>query len=474
LPSDICFDDAVKRAEDLDAYFAEKGCTIGPLHGLPVSIKDHIMVQGLDTATGYISWCYRTVADKDAVAVNILKQAGAVIYVKTNNPQTLLSLETDNNIFGKTLNPFNRDLTPGGSSGGESALIAFHGSPLGIGTDIGGSIRLPAACTGLYGFKASVGRIPHAGLLGSHDGMDAIVGVLGPLARSARDLSLFCKVMLEYKPWLVEPPLLEIPWKEDVVNGAGLPSRLSFGILWDDGVVKPHPPIQAALQKLKQQLLEAGHEVIDWVPIDHKYAWELITKLYFLDGGEEYRDVLAESGEPPTAQTEWILSQVPNRGCPFSISEIFKLNLEREKFRVKLAEHWNQTKNRTTTGRPIDAIISPTASSLAPKHGGTRWWGYTSYWNLADYPAVVFPVGRYDPQHGADLNSHENDTASAVTPSQDGRNVYDTRWETSSYKDFPICLQLIGRRLNEEKVLGMLNILEHATKAKANGSDVMS
>jgi len=331
--------------------------------------------------------------------------------------------------------------------------------------------RLPAACTGLYGFKASVGRIPHAGLLGSHDGMDAIVGVLGPIARSARDLSLFCKVMLEYKPWLVEPPLLEIPWKEEVVNGAGLPSRLSFAILWDDGVAKPHPPIHAAMQRLKQQLLDAGHEVIDWIPIDHKYAWELITKLYFLDGGEEYRNVLAESGEPPTPQTEWILSQVPNDGRPFTVPEIFKLNLEREKFRVKLAEHWNRTRNKTTTERPIDAIISPTAPSLAPKHAGTRWWGYTSYWNLADYPAVVFPVGRCDPQDGADSN--ETNPA-PVTPAQDGGKTFDTRWEPSSYKDFPICLQLIGQRLNEEKVLGMLNILEHATNANAKGSDVRS
>ena len=88
--TEICFEDAIKRAEELDAYFAENGRPVGPLHGLPVSVKDHIMVKGLDTATAYISWCYRTVAEKDAVAVNILKQAGAVIYVKTNNPQTLL------------------------------------------------------------------------------------------------------------------------------------------------------------------------------------------------------------------------------------------------------------------------------------------------------------------------------------------------------------------------------------------------
>ena len=113
--------------------------------------------------------------------------------------------------------------------------------------------------------------------MGSHDGMDAIIGALGPIATSARDLALFCHTMLDHQPWLVEPQLIEIPWKQEIVDGAGLPKKLTFAILWDDGVVKPHPPIQAALQRLKRQLLDAGHEVIDWVPIDHKYAWELIV-----------------------------------------------------------------------------------------------------------------------------------------------------------------------------------------------------
>lgn len=206
------------------------------------------------------------------------------------------SLETDNNIFGKTSNPFDRDRTAGGSSGGESALISLHGSPLGLGTDIGGSIvsssfltlprkpdkfcvqkRLPAACTGLFGFKASVARIPHKGLLGSHDGMDAIVGVLGPIARTARDLALFCKVMLQYKPWLIEPALLEIPWKEDVVKGVDLPDKLRFAILWDDCVFTPDPEIVDSLKKVKAKLEALGHIVIDWEPLEHKEAWELIV-----------------------------------------------------------------------------------------------------------------------------------------------------------------------------------------------------
>lgn len=176
------------------------------------------------------------------------------------------------------MNPFNRTLTPGGSSGGESALIAAKGSVLGIGTDIGGSVRIPAGYMGLYGLKGSVGRMPHAGLNGSHDGMDAIVGALGPIARSARDLSLFCRVMLQYEPWLLEPSIIEIPWKQDLADGVGIPSKLTFAILWDDGVVTPHDPILNALRRTKDALIAAGHEVIPWIPLDHQGSWDLIVR----------------------------------------------------------------------------------------------------------------------------------------------------------------------------------------------------
>ncbi|THH08355.1 hypothetical protein EW145_g2769 [Phellinidium pouzarii] len=451
--TEIFFEEALQRAEELDHHLDKTGKLYGPLHGLPVSVKDHIMVEGKDTSTGYIAWCYKSVAKEDAVAVDILRKAGAILFVKTNNPQTLLSLETDNNIFGKTLNPFNRDLTPGGSSGGESALIAFHGSPIGLGTDIGGSIRLPAACTGLYGFKASIGRIPHKGLLGSHDGMDAIVGVLGPIARSARDLSLFCKVMLQYEPWLAEASLLELPWKQNIVEGEGIPSKLCFAILWDDKVFRPDPPILNAMAKCKAMLTAAGHNVIDWMPIDHEEAWDLIVKLYFLDGGREYNAVLMESGEPPVPQTKWIMNQVANGGKPFSVAEIFQLNLQREAFRHKLLKHWNNTKIKTGTGRPVDAIIAPVAPTLAPRHNTTQWWGYTSYWNLADYPAAVFPIGHCANNEGQlwpTLNGNDGLRHRQITD----------QWDPALHEGLPVCLQLIGRRLNEEKVLGILNVVD--------------
>ncbi|CDO73100.1 hypothetical protein BN946_scf185007.g154, partial [Trametes cinnabarina] len=463
--TEVFFDEGIRRAQELDRHLEETGEVVGPLHGVPVSIKDHILVKGHDTATGYVSWAFRTVAEKDAVAVDILRKAGAVIYVKTANPQTLLSIETNNNIYGRTLNPYNRlsphptALTPGGSSGGESALIAVHGSPLGVGTDIGGSIRIPAAYMGLYGLKGSVGRMPHGGLMGSHDGMDAIVGALGPLATSARDLTLFCRVMLQYEPWLVEPPLLEMPWKQDVAEGAGIPERLTIAILWDDGVVTPHPPILDALKRAKDALLAAGHDVITWDPLGHQESWGLILKLYFLDGGEEYRQVL--ENDPPVPQTEWILSQVPNGGKPYTVAETFKINLEREAFRSRVLAHWVATKARTRTGRPVDAVLSPVAATLAPRHDATRWWGYTSYWNLMDYPAVVFPVGRFRAA-GSEPPQVPAGVVHVGEPRNETERMVRAEWDAETYENIPVSLQLVGRRLNEERLLGMLGRVEEA------------
>jgi amidase len=142
--------------------------------------------------------------------------------------------------------------------------------------------RIPAAWSGLYGFKPSVARLPHTGLLGSHDGMDNIVGCVGPLATSARDLNLFCKVMLEREAWIVEHQNLYIEWRNELAeHGKGLPDKLTFGILIDDGVVAPHPPIRLALENARTALIAAGHEVIDYAPMEHQASWDLIVGFLF-------------------------------------------------------------------------------------------------------------------------------------------------------------------------------------------------
>jgi len=142
----ICFDDALKQAQKLDKYMKEHGRPKGPLHGLPISVKEHVYLNGTPATAGLIAW-KDDMSPGDALIVKIFREAGAVFHVKTTNPQTLMALETHSNLFGRTVNPFNNNLTCGGSSGGEAALIAMRGSVLGIGTDIG--MLHPSASVGV-------------------------------------------------------------------------------------------------------------------------------------------------------------------------------------------------------------------------------------------------------------------------------------------------------------------------------------
>lgn len=135
--TELLVERALTRAEELDEYFKTHGKPVGPLHGLPISVKEHLGFTGLRYTTGYVSH-WENIAQEDAHILQILSNAGAVFHCRTTVPQLMMHLETDSNLYGVTVNPYNSSLTSGGSSGGEGALISLRGSPLGIGSDVGG------------------------------------------------------------------------------------------------------------------------------------------------------------------------------------------------------------------------------------------------------------------------------------------------------------------------------------------------
>lgn len=312
------FEEALAQAAELDEYLRVHGKPKGMLHGLPISVKEHIFVQGTTATSGLIAWANQ-MSPGDALIVQTFREQGAVFHVKTTNPQTLMAIETDSNLFGRTVNPHNPKLTCGGSTGGEGALIAMGGSPLGIGTDIGGSIRVPSAFCGLYGLKPSVGRLPHSGLCGLHDGMHNIIGAVGPMAKCREDLELFCSAALANRPWDHEPSLIEIPWKRDVQ----IPSRLKFAVIWTDGLIQPHPPVTNALREVVATLKASGHTIINWDTGLHEALINTINEAYFLDGGKEYWEALDAGGEPPVQMLDWILSTHAKRS--YTIEETWKV-----------------------------------------------------------------------------------------------------------------------------------------------------
>ncbi|THX02884.1 acetamidase [Aureobasidium pullulans] len=268
--SETLFPEALERAKFLDDHLQKTGNPIGPLHGLPVSLKDNFNIIGKDSTLGFVSWV-GVPATYNTVLVDVLLKAGALLYVKTNVPTAMMIAESVNNTFGRTVNPLNRKLTSGGSSGGESALIAFGGSVLGVGTDIGGSLRIPAACTGIFTLRPSFGRFPTANAKSGLAGQEAVNSVNGPMARTLDDIEFFAKNVVNSEPWKLDPKCLPISWRPVDVG-----RKLRLGVIWNDGIVVPTPPVRRALKHAVEKLQEAGHEIVDWEPELHQEAMDLL------------------------------------------------------------------------------------------------------------------------------------------------------------------------------------------------------
>ncbi|EUC54301.1 glutamyl-tRNA(Gln) amidotransferase subunit A, putative [Rhizoctonia solani AG-3 Rhs1AP] len=465
--TEVMFAEALVCANELDKHLSETGQVVGPLHGIPVSVKDHICVKGADTACGYVDWAFKNIAKEDALLVQILRAAGAIIYVKTTNPQGLLALETSSNLYkstanphGRTTNPFNRDLAAGGSSGGEAVLIGTGANLLGVGTDLGGSIVslcvVPAAWCGVYALKPSVHRIPlpSSGVFMPYKGKEDLTLVAGPMTRSVRDLELFCRVVSEYQVWYPDPNTLSIPWNGKIAEGS--PSeKLVIGLCIDDGVVAPHPPIIECLKKAREVLVAAGHEVIDWTPIDSGGAAELLLRFYVLDGGKDIRGPLEASGEPAVELIQLLLDKGKELGeC--TLAESWALNVKRDQLRARALGHWNSTTSQSKCGRPMDVVLCPTAATLAPPHDTTRWVGYGAYWNLLDLPAAVFPSGK-----PFNVEEWKSGTHPPVgNPRNPIEKFVADQWHPDTYDGAPVGLQLVGRRWQDEKLIAHLKIVD--------------
>jgi amidase len=187
----------------------------------------------------------------------------------------MMIAESVNNTFGRTTNPLNRALTSGGSSGGESALIAFGGSPIGVGTDIGGSLRIPAACTGIFTLRPSHGRFTTQRCRSGLAGQEAVKSVNGPMARTLEDVVMYSKAVIGAKPWLVDPTMLPMPWQE-----VKLGNKLKIAVMWDDGICTPTPPVSRALRQTVEKLRKKGHEIVEWDPSQlHAKALQLLVRL---------------------------------------------------------------------------------------------------------------------------------------------------------------------------------------------------
>ncbi|MBA62481.1 MAG: amidase [Planctomycetaceae bacterium] len=283
------FEQALEAARRLDEL-AEQGKYLGPLHGVPVTVKECFFVADTDCCLGVDGLTNRQ-SEEDGIMVQRLKDAGAVVLGKTNIPQMMLWHECVNPVYGRTLNPWNLERTPGGSSGGEAAILAAGGSYLGLGNDLGGSLRVPAHFTGIFSLKPTNGLLTRRGSRGNFRGMEAMLAQPGPMGHCVADLECMLKVMIgELKEVnsLEQSPvaLQEIP---DSVAG------MRIGIVEDDGFFKPSPGIQRSIREAADYLETQG-AIVETFEIP---AAEMMFRLYVAamsaDGGFQARYVLRGS-----------------------------------------------------------------------------------------------------------------------------------------------------------------------------------
>lgn len=287
------------------------------------------------------------------------------------------SSDSHNNVFGRTLNPHNLGLTAGGSSGGESALVAYRGAPIGVGTDLGGSIRMPAASTGVYGFKPSCNRIPYGKKTRSAPGgFHSVAGCAGPLCSNFEDVELFMKAVIAAKPWQLDSTALAYPWREL----PALTRPLTIGVLAEDPKYPLHPPVRRALSTAAGKLAQAGHKIVHLAHHpDHSISMsnDLIFRYYAIDPDQTILKVIKDGMEPVVPslakmKTFGNLDDIPSG----DIRELAEMN----RLRAGLLEYWREV----FVGNGLDVMLAPPSQCTAVQHDCWNWIPYTAGFNLVD------------------------------------------------------------------------------------------
>ncbi|KZW01327.1 amidase signature enzyme [Exidia glandulosa HHB12029] len=474
--TEVLLDKAHTRATKLDALSAPARTNL-PLFGLPVSLKDSIDIRGYDSTNGYSDAAFHP-ASADAAVVRLLKDAGALVYVKTNIPTTLLSFDSRNDVYGVTGNPHNTRLVPGGSSGGEAALIAFGGSRIGIGTDIAGSVRVPAHFCGIYSVRSSFGRFPRGGIASSLPGQEGVLGIAAPMAKSLDDLEWFWERVVDMEPWKYDHSCNVLPWKPVDLSK----KKLKFGVMWNDGLVHPTPACQRATFETADRLKKAGHEVVDFSVPDAPEALIIGWSLILADGGKTMTSRLhsgefIEPGVTSLLKRARLPRLIKSIYCAYlrwkgetwyanliqpvstkTVDELWQLVVKRNGWRQKVQDAWDAD--------GIDFVLCAPNPAPAPVGGPDAGptmllsCGHTFLWNILDYTAGILPVSTVNPVLDLMIPSQR-----AAAHNMIEKAVYD-RYDASASGSggMPVGVQIVGQRLQEERVLAAMRVVENAWK----------
>uniref|UniRef100_A0A9J8B8S9 Fatty-acid amide hydrolase 1 n=1 Tax=Cyprinus carpio carpio TaxID=630221 RepID=A0A9J8B8S9_CYPCA len=434
----------------------------GLLYGVPISIKDNVAYEGRDTSCGVVSKLDEP-ALVDSVVVKVLKKQGAIPFIKTNIPQGLLNYDCSNPIYGQTLNPCNLQKTSGGSSGGEGALIGGGGSILGLGTDIGGSIRIPASFCGICGFKPTTMRLSVQGISSCVKGQKSVLSSLGPLGRDVESLALCMRALLCQDMFSLDPTVPPIPFNQEVYESS---EPLRIGYYENDGYLQPSPSMARAFRETKDLLERAGHTLVPFQPLRLYHALHELTMRGILgDGGRTLFSHLQAGPIDPCLRDQTNILSIPGfikklisivlkpfvSASHLSVAELWRqhANIEVEYIQEVIAE-WRRLN--------VDVLLCP---MLGPAYN-FRYCGslnsalsYTILYNLLNFPAGAVTVSTVTEEDEAQLRHY--------------RGVHGDMWDRLFVKavkggvGLPVAVQCVSLPWQDEMCLRFMREVEQLT-----------
>ncbi|XP_062250667.1 fatty-acid amide hydrolase 1 [Platichthys flesus] len=443
----------------------------GLLYGVPVSIKENFAYKNHDCSCGVVIHLDQPLQE-DGVLVEVLKRQGAIPFVKTNLPQALLNFDCSNPIYGQTVNPHNLQKTSGGSSGGEGALIGGGGSVLGLGSDIGGSIRIPAAFCGICGLKPTARRLSTQGVRPIYGGQKSVPSSAGPMARDVESLALCMQALLSDHMFSLDPTVPPIPFNVEMYQST---KPLRIGYFESDGYVQPTPSTARAIREVKALLEQAGHTLVPYQPLKIRHvAEELLVKGILADGATTMLQKLEGSPLDPCLKAQIIPYSLPTwvkRTLSFllrpvaprassifsgisgvsSVPELWKQHAAVEEYIHETIEDWRKCN--------IDVLLCPMfgpAFNFLYCGKVTTVLTNTMLYNLLTFPAGVVPVTTVTAEDEEELKHY--------------KGLYQDRWD-KLYKEavtggegLPVAVQCVALPWQDELCLRLMREVEHLVK----------
>ncbi|KAI9292518.1 amidase signature enzyme [Neoconidiobolus thromboides FSU 785] len=460
-----------KAAEEIDANIKS---------GKEYDLKEYPLldVEGYATVAAY-QMNVGGIEKEDAGIVKLIKQLGGIPFCKTTICQFAITTESSSSLHGTTHNAYNPEYSAGGSSSGEGPLIALKGSLLGIGSDVGGSLRYPAAWNGLYCFKSTSNILPTNGTFKFEKGQTFIKVVSGPMASNMNDLKYVWDAFLTKDLQPFDPNCIPLAKKESYIK------KKRFGYFTSCDSLPSTPAVQRAVNEAVQALQNQGYQAVEFKPTSMIDIYSLGSKILGANSSEESLNKVTSEGYHPTIQQLILFTKLPgfvksslayvlnllgekllwhglNIQRKRSVGELWNIQHEIETYFTEFTKHYEEL--------DIEFLISPVHGLPGHKHGSfmktVPGTSYSLYFNLLNLPSGIIPVTNVDPKLDSfELNEWLNSKISnGLNLGRKGLSDLYGCYDATEMKGLPVGLQVSCKRYEDSKVLEAMQTVDDALK----------